>query len=205
MLNAVLKKLEEKAVFALLGKEETQTLVQEIIKISYAYDCNPGEILEDMAERVGICSYCLKRADEFRDGVCPRCYEGWIVQLPSLSLKSFHHPVSNARVCFGGGAAVAKVGLGSRLVTRLLIPKTRRLAKAFSQANSVARVHYPSGLSGARLTTPIFLRPSAKTYFYLVTSFPPQNRLFASIFAAFASKIRFLVRYPAIPCSKSSF
>ena len=76
MLNAVLKKLDEKSVFALLGKEETQTLVQEIIKISYAYDCNPGEILEDMAERVGICPYCLERADEFHDGVCPRCDEG---------------------------------------------------------------------------------------------------------------------------------
>ena len=76
MLNAVLKKLDEKSVFALLGKEETQTLVQEIIKISYAYDCNPGEILEDMAERVGICPYCLESADEFHDGVCPRCDEG---------------------------------------------------------------------------------------------------------------------------------
>ncbi len=74
MLNAVLKQLDEKSVFALL-EEETQTLVQKIIKISYAYDCNPGEILEDMAERVGICSYCLERADEFHDGVCPRCYK----------------------------------------------------------------------------------------------------------------------------------
>lgn len=74
MLNEVLKKLDEKSVFALLGKEETQTLVQEIIKISYAYDCNPGEILEDMAERVGVCSYCLKGADEFYDGVCSRCH-----------------------------------------------------------------------------------------------------------------------------------
>ena len=75
MLNEVLKKLDEKSVFALLGKEETQTLVQEIIKISYAYDCNPGEILEDMAERVGVCSYYLEGADEFYDGVCQRCYE----------------------------------------------------------------------------------------------------------------------------------
>ena len=75
MLNAVLKKLDEKSVFALSGKEETQMLVQEIIKISYAYDCNPGEILEGMAERVGICPYCLESADDFRDGVCPQCYK----------------------------------------------------------------------------------------------------------------------------------
>ena len=75
MLNEILKKLDEKSVFALLGKEETQALVQEIISISHAYDCNSGEILEDMAERVGVCSYCLESADEFNDGVCQRCYK----------------------------------------------------------------------------------------------------------------------------------
>ena len=67
MLNEVLKKLDKKSVFALLGKEKTQALVQEIINISHAYDCNSGEILEDMAERVGVCSYCLESADEFNN------------------------------------------------------------------------------------------------------------------------------------------
>ena len=75
MLNEVLLMLEEQSVFKLLGKEKTQALVTGIIKMSHRYDCNSGEILEDIGERVGICYYCEKPAQDFHDGICKSCYE----------------------------------------------------------------------------------------------------------------------------------
>ena len=75
MLNGVLRMLERESVFDYLGKERTQSIVLNILKMSYQYDCNPGEILEDIGERVGICFYCCKPADEFRDGICKECCE----------------------------------------------------------------------------------------------------------------------------------
>jgi len=75
MLNDILRMLERESVFEYLGKEKTQNLVLDILKMSYRYDCNPGEILEDIGERVGLCYYCSKPADEFRDGICRKCYE----------------------------------------------------------------------------------------------------------------------------------
>lgn len=75
MFNAVLKMLERESVFEYLGRKRTQEIVFEIIKMSHQYDCNPGEILEDIGERVGVCYYCNKPVDEFRDGICKECYE----------------------------------------------------------------------------------------------------------------------------------
>lgn len=75
MLNDVLSMLEKNSVFDFLGKEKTQNLVMDIIKMSRRYDCNPGEILENIGERVGICYYCLNPADKFQDGICKKCYE----------------------------------------------------------------------------------------------------------------------------------
>lgn len=75
MLNEVLFMLEEQSVFKLLGKEKTQTLVTDIIKMSHQYDCNPGEILDDIGESVGICYYCEKPAEDFHDGICKSCRE----------------------------------------------------------------------------------------------------------------------------------
>jgi len=45
MLNDVLNTLQKYSVFDTLGKEKTQTMVIEIIKMSRQHDCNPGEIL----------------------------------------------------------------------------------------------------------------------------------------------------------------
>jgi len=50
-------------------------MVIEIIKMSHQYDCNPGEILENIGERLGICYFCLTPADEFHDGICKKCHE----------------------------------------------------------------------------------------------------------------------------------
>jgi recombinational DNA repair protein RecR len=84
MLNEILKMLEKESIFEYLGKEKTQKIVFDIINMSYQYDCNPGEILEDIGERVGICYYCKRPADEFCDGVCKKCYEKDNTELEKL-------------------------------------------------------------------------------------------------------------------------
>jgi len=75
MLNDVLRLLEKRSVFDLLGKEKAQELILDIIKISYQYDCSSGEILEDIGEHFRICYYCLNPAEEFHDGICKECFE----------------------------------------------------------------------------------------------------------------------------------
>lgn len=75
MLNDVLKMLEKQSVFECLGKEKTQKMAIDIINMSHQYDCNPGEILDNIGERVGVCFYCNGPADEFVDGVCKECHD----------------------------------------------------------------------------------------------------------------------------------
>ena len=52
MLNEILKLLEEDGVFGKLGKEEAQEIVLKILKIGEHHDCNNGEILEDIGEKL---------------------------------------------------------------------------------------------------------------------------------------------------------
>lgn len=75
MLNHVLKTLDQYAVYDFLGKEKTALLVRDILKLSWNHDCNPGEILDGIGERLGICRYCQEPADEFQDGICKACHE----------------------------------------------------------------------------------------------------------------------------------
>lgn len=75
MLNSVLIMLERESVFERLGKDKTHHLVREILEISDDYDCNSGEILSEIGERLSLCYYCRKPADKFRDGICERCHE----------------------------------------------------------------------------------------------------------------------------------
>ena len=73
MLNEVLELLEEKHFFEKLTVEEKHDFILQIIKIGDENDCNPGEILEDIGERLGICYYCLEISDSFENGLCPSC------------------------------------------------------------------------------------------------------------------------------------
>ncbi len=75
MLNRILKMLEQEAVFEHLGKDLSQTVVLKILKISDDYDCNSGEILDEIGERLGVCYFCQQIAEKFQDGVCQSCYE----------------------------------------------------------------------------------------------------------------------------------
>ena len=77
LLNEVLRLLEQRGIFELLGKRQTQELVLEILRLSERYDCNPGEILDEIGQRLGICSYCLTPQPDLIDGKCGACRAAW--------------------------------------------------------------------------------------------------------------------------------
>ena len=77
LLNEVLHLLEQRGVFDLLEKQRTQELVLEIIRLAGRYDCNPGEILDEIDQRLGICSYCLTSQLDLVDGICSACRATW--------------------------------------------------------------------------------------------------------------------------------
>jgi len=74
LLNEVLLLLEREGVFRALGREKSRKLVITIVKKAASeYDCNYGEILEDIGERLKICQCCLKKTVELEDGLCKAC------------------------------------------------------------------------------------------------------------------------------------
>ncbi len=74
LLNEVFSILIREKVFEPLGRETTQQIVLEIVNTArQKYDCNYGEILEDHAQTLGICLYCLKPADKLKHGLCRDC------------------------------------------------------------------------------------------------------------------------------------
>ncbi|HLK56052.1 MAG TPA: hypothetical protein VKU00_05795 [Chthonomonadaceae bacterium] len=77
MLNEVLLLMEQRGVFTLLELPRTQELVLEMIRISKSYDCNQGEILDEIGERLGICYYCLSPSTDLDNGVCERYRTEW--------------------------------------------------------------------------------------------------------------------------------
>jgi len=75
LINDILKILEKESIFDILGKEKTQNLILEILGAAHQYDCNPGELLQDIGEKIGICYYCQSIAEEFHDEICNVCHE----------------------------------------------------------------------------------------------------------------------------------
>jgi hypothetical protein len=75
MLNEVLQLMEQRGVFAQIGREATQQLVVDLVRLSsQRYDCNAGEIIEEIGERLAICSCCLSaKPDVGDDGLCQSC------------------------------------------------------------------------------------------------------------------------------------
>ena len=65
--------LNERGVFKLLGTEQTQRLVVDIIRLSDQYDCNSGEILDGLAQVVGVCEWCAKAKTDLEEGHCAEC------------------------------------------------------------------------------------------------------------------------------------
>jgi len=77
LLNEVLQLLERRGVFDFLGKEGAQELVLEIVRLSGRYDCNPGEILDGVGERLAICPWCMSPRADLVEGICRRCRDQW--------------------------------------------------------------------------------------------------------------------------------
>ena len=75
MVKALLEVLERARVFERLNPDETLAVVQAFVRIGNGYDCNPGEILEDIGIRLGICYYCLQRGTITEEGLCVPCDE----------------------------------------------------------------------------------------------------------------------------------
>lgn len=75
MLNEVLVVLEKYDFFKLLSKEKTLKFIEKIVDIGSGSDCNTGEILEEIGEKLNICYCCLKYAEEFSNGLCSKCYD----------------------------------------------------------------------------------------------------------------------------------
>ncbi len=73
LLNEVLEILEVYGVYKHLGRPTSQELVREIVAASSDYDCNPGEILDAIGGRLGLCCSCLRSADLLRTGRCEDC------------------------------------------------------------------------------------------------------------------------------------
>ena len=73
MPNEVLHLLEERCVFRPRGPEAAQQLVLDRVKWSWNYDGNPGEILEEMGDRLEICLWCLSPGTDLLNGRCALC------------------------------------------------------------------------------------------------------------------------------------
>lgn len=73
MLNSVLNSAAELGIFEKIGKEDTRAFLKKIFGIGSHYDCNPGEILEDIAEDYDVCYCCLKFDRPMQNGLCNEC------------------------------------------------------------------------------------------------------------------------------------
>lgn len=73
MLNDVLRTMDHFGVFSHLGREQTQHLVGKILQAASQIDCNPGEILAELDERLGLCALCGQPVHAFV-GLCEHCH-----------------------------------------------------------------------------------------------------------------------------------
>ncbi|GAB3358698.1 hypothetical protein GCM10027566_23660 [Arachidicoccus ginsenosidivorans] len=73
MLNEVIKSLKEIGIFNKLTRTDSRALLKAVFGVGYQYDCNPGEILEDIAEEFDVCYSCLTFDVPLRDGICQKC------------------------------------------------------------------------------------------------------------------------------------
>lgn len=74
MLNKVLCKAKDMGIFDSIGREKAHEFALEVTKIGRRYDCNNGEVLEDIGIEVGICYCCLEETYELDYmGLCKEC------------------------------------------------------------------------------------------------------------------------------------
>lgn len=73
MLNSMLVMLERESFFSQIGPERTTEFVSHVLWLAMGCDGNPGEVLDGIGERLGICYQCLESRDALEDGVCASC------------------------------------------------------------------------------------------------------------------------------------
>jgi hypothetical protein len=74
MLNKVLILLEKYGFFDNLTQEKIESFANAIDSIGNGYDCNAGEIFDEIGKRIKYCYYCRKFSEEINDdGICKKC------------------------------------------------------------------------------------------------------------------------------------
>ena len=73
MLNSMLARLEREAFFSEIGPEKTDEFFRHIRGLSFDYDCNRGEILDGIGERLAICDTCFTLSKGLVNGTCASC------------------------------------------------------------------------------------------------------------------------------------
>ena len=73
MINEVLYALKECNAFELLGRERTLEFLVKVRRISFDYDCNDGEILDNIGKELKICYQCWDYCDAMDYGICDIC------------------------------------------------------------------------------------------------------------------------------------
>jgi hypothetical protein len=73
MLNEVIEIAKNMGILEAIGKEKTHKFIEEIVNIGSQYDCNNGEILENIGEEFGICYACLEETEDMEYGICKKC------------------------------------------------------------------------------------------------------------------------------------
>ncbi len=73
MLNEVILLLEEQGILQYLGKEKTLDLLKKIGDIGAGEDCNYGEILDVIGQKLNICYMCWNYKENLERGVCEPC------------------------------------------------------------------------------------------------------------------------------------
>ena len=73
LLNRLLVMLERESYFAEIGPDKTTEFVAHVIRLARRHDGNPGEVLDGIGARLGICYQCCRRSDDLAYGACVSC------------------------------------------------------------------------------------------------------------------------------------
>ena len=73
MLNSVLTIAKDMGILEKIGEEKSYDFTLKLIELGRHYDCNTGEILEDIGYDLSICYYCLKKSKNLKHGLCEKC------------------------------------------------------------------------------------------------------------------------------------
>jgi hypothetical protein len=74
LLNEVLLSAKETGIFKAISQKKKVTFLKEVLRTGADYDCNPGEILENLGDDIGICYCCSEESKTLKEGLCPECY-----------------------------------------------------------------------------------------------------------------------------------